>query len=557
MYTAIPQLTSRLTHLDKTTASIVRQILRRILTKYPGQTMWSLAWLLQSKDPRRKSIGHAIFGEAEQALSSAKSKSYKVLVASKSLLTFLHALAKTKPKEKSKLSMRVKPWVGEVPLTEFVPPIQCALLVAVGSSGKEAFSRQLPRMRCFHPDITLMPSKERPKRIKVYAVPTDHCSPSLSMDAERIDEDCGEYHFLVKQEARGDLRKDARVQDLNNVINRLLVASDRSYDSRGRHHGLNLRTFAVTCLSEDTGLLEWVPNTASMRSLISKSYNPQAPPTSSRRRGNRLANFGDPLLRENFESKCQEMFFKNGDLKRAAVLFEKLCLKPNPPLLYWWFVHNFRDPQSWYEARTRFILSVAAWSAVGHVIGLGDRHSENILIDGQAGEVVHVDFDCIFDKGLHLPKPEIVPFRLTANMIDAFGPCGTDGLYSKGLNTTVHTLRENRDTLLSVLEPFVNDPVIDWKRQRSAQRTSDAHNLQSMEAKRSIRVIDERLRGIYNLHNPNLKKVRRTDGVVDTQDDELAHLLPLSVDGQVQKMIAEATSSENLVQLYVGWMPWV
>jgi serine/threonine-protein kinase ATR len=37
----------------------------------------------------------------------------------------------------------------------------------------------------------------------------------------------------------------------------------------------------------------------------------------------------------------------------------------------------------------------------------------------------------------------------------------------------------------------------------------------------------------------------------------LSHPIPLSVEGQVHKMVAEATSSENLVQLYVGWMPWV
>lgn len=77
-----------------------------------------------------------------------------------------------------------------------------------------------------------------------------------------------------------------------------------------------------------------------------------------------------------------------------------------------------------------------------------------------------------------------------------------------------------------------------------------------MEAKRSVGVIDERLRGIYNLRNPNFKKIKRTDGFVDQQEDELTHL-PLSVDGQVHKMIAEATNPENLVQLYVGWMPWL
>jgi len=48
---------------------------------------------------------------------------------------------------------------------------------------------------------------------------------------------------------------------------------------------------------------------------------------------------------------------------------------------------------------------------VGHIVGLGDRHGENILIDTMSGECVHVDFECLFDKGLMLQRPEIVPFR--------------------------------------------------------------------------------------------------------------------------------------------------
>ena len=137
-------------------------------------------------------------------------------------------------------------------------------------------------------------------------------------------------------------------------------------------------------------------------------------------------------------------------------------------------------------------------------------------------------------------------------MIDAFGPSGADGIYKASLQTAMRILRDNRDLLLSVLEPFLKDPVIDWKRHRSQQR-----NGSSDAAKRSILVIDERLRGIYNLRNPNLKKFRRTDGWAMDQDDETTNILPVSVEGQVHKMIAEATSYENLVQLYMGWMPWV
>lgn len=45
------------------------------------------------------------------------------------------------------------------------------------------------------------------------------------------------------------------------------------------------------------------------------------------------------------------------------------------------------------------------------MVGLGDRHGENILVDCCSGDVVHVDFSCLFDKGLTLQKPEMVPFR--------------------------------------------------------------------------------------------------------------------------------------------------
>ncbi len=54
--------------------------------------------------------------------------------------------------------------------------------------------------------------------------------------------------------------------------------------------------------------------------------------------------------------------------------------------------------------------------------------------------------------------------------MDAFGPNGADGTFSGGLQSAMTTLRDNRDVLLSVLEPFIRDPVIEWKRQRTQQK---------------------------------------------------------------------------------------
>jgi serine/threonine-protein kinase ATR len=236
-----------------------------------------------------------------------------------------------------------------------------------------------------------MSSKARPKKLKAFVVPAVHQISNQGPHSLPEPGDIGEIHFLVKQEAKGDLRKDARVQDLNNVINRLMSSSTSSAGSARSRRRLRLRTFAVTCLSEDTGILEWVPDTDSLRNLITKTYNPQVSSFSMRRRGDRIGNFSEPSLRNSYE-RAQNLYFRDGNLSRAGATFGELCSQ-YPPLFYWWFVQKFHDPHAWYEARNSFALSTAAWSAVGHVIGLGDRHSENILVDTTSGQCVHVDFD--------------------------------------------------------------------------------------------------------------------------------------------------------------------
>jgi len=580
-YTAIPQLISSVVHKNPETAKVVRGILARVLERFPAQAMWPLAWLRQSQHKERCKAGESIFRDAERILAQAKSSRYLLLVASKALFIFLQDLAKRNVCSKSNKIKLTNTWEGEVELCEFIPPVQAALQVSLSIDKREIFPRQVPRMRAFDATVSVMTSKARPRKLVAYVVSNiEHVrvDPKGARAQRRRSMDIGELHFLIKQEAKGDLRKDARVQDLNNVINRLMSSANESKRSAQHGRRLHLRTFAVTCLSEDTGILEWVPQTAPFRTLVASCYNPLASELSRKRRGGHITNFTDPSLKRNFTA-AQEAFLIEGDLKKATHLFEELSLKQCPPLFYWWFVHTFRDPASWYEARTAFTISTAVWSAVGHVIGLGDRHSENILIDTSSGACVHVDFDCIFDKGLTLPRPEVVPFRLTQNMLDGFGPTGADGLYTTCLHSTMSTLRNNRDTLLSVLEPFVKDPVIDWGRRKSHKtakaigtnnNSSSKHEQREEQkyltehAKRNINTIDERLKGIYNLRNPNLRKISRQDGngsqhynnhLLD--EDESAMLVPLSVEGQVHKMIAEATSHENLLQLYIGWMPWV
>ena len=63
-------------------------------------------------------------------------------------------------------------------------------------------------------------------------------------------------------------------------------------------------------------------------------------------------------------------------------------------------------------------------AAAGHVIGLGDRHSSNILIHKRTANVVHIDLGVAFEQGRFLNTPEMVPFRLTRDMVDGMGITG-------------------------------------------------------------------------------------------------------------------------------------
>ena len=56
---------------------------------------------------------------------------------------------------------------------------------------------------------------------------------------------------------------------------------------------------------------------------------------------------------------------------------------------------------------------MATFSIASYLIGVGDRHLENFLVDTTDGEVLGIDFGHAFGSAMHLVTPELMPFRLT------------------------------------------------------------------------------------------------------------------------------------------------
>lgn len=59
---------------------------------------------------------------------------------------------------------------------------------------------------------------------------------------------------------------------------------------------------------------------------------------------------------------------------------------------YFLFIHSLK---AWLDRRTNYTRSLAVMSMVGYILGLGDRHPSNLLMDKSTANVVHIDYgDC-------------------------------------------------------------------------------------------------------------------------------------------------------------------
>jgi ataxia telangiectasia mutated family protein len=214
------------------------------------------------------------------------------------------------------------------------------------------------------------------------------------------------------------------------------------------------------------------------------------------------------------------------------------------PVMRYFFTEHFTDPDEWFLKRLAYTRSTAAISILGHVLGLGDRHGHNILLDTESGEVVHIDLGVAFEMGRVLPVPELVPFRLTRDIVDGMGITKTEGVFRRCCEFTLAALRKEVYSIMTILDVLRYDPLYSWS--ISPVRLAKLQEAQSVAPELGVGQDREKEgNGKQTVNQPS-----EADRALTVVNRKLSKTL--SVEATVADLINQASDERNLAVLYSG-----
>ena len=120
--------------------------------------------------------------------------------------------------------------------------------------------------------------------------------------------------------------------------------------------------------------------------------------------------------------------------------------------------HN-PSPAQYAAAMDRFVRSCAGYCVITFLLGIGDRHLENLLIT-KDGRLLHIDFGFIFGKD---PKPFPPPMKINKEMVLAIGGPQSEGYatFKTYCCTAYNTLRKHSHLLLHLLVLMLDASIPD------------------------------------------------------------------------------------------------
>ncbi|KAF6252289.1 hypothetical protein COO60DRAFT_542235 [Scenedesmus sp. NREL 46B-D3] len=364
----------------------------------------------------------------------------------------------------------------------------------------------------------------------------------------------GAPHKQLVKSGNDDLRQDAVMQQFFGLINDLLSSSPESQQRQ-----LSLRTYRVVPCSPKVGVVQWVERTQPVGDYLSEGAMKEGGACARYRKAGNMTWL-----------EChQRMHSSQPEQLKDNLLY---CMAHFPPVFHNFFLERFPQPAAWFAARTAYTRSTAVNSMAGAVIGLGDRHLNNVLVDLATAEVLHIDLGIAFEQGMFLSTPERVPFRLTANVVDGMGAAGLEGTFRRCCETTLQALRSHKEALLTVVEVVLHDPMYKWqmtpvKAQRRQQDPLAADGGGAGAAAPAgtaggaaasgggASSAGPAGSGAAAIGNADAERaVLRVKQKLEGQDVEGG--VAMSVAAQVGKWLQDAQDPDRLCRMFVGWAAW-
>ena len=301
--------------------------------------------------------------------------------------------------------------------------------------------------------VTVLQSKTKPKKLIL------------------IGSDGLKYPFLVK--GQEDLHLDERIQQFLIIANMMLNSNQKI----GKRE-LKASTFNVVPLGNNFGMIQWVENTSSLFSIYKKvqefefnAYLTLKKDSTMRKRFPTPQEYFHAKLRTASEKKLINLQDSRDSWPKNILqeIYQELKRETANDYILNHLWTSSTSTYAWIQKTRLFSDSTAVMSMIGYVLGLGDRHLENMLLH-TTGELVHIDFNICFEKGKALKIPEVVPFRLTQNIVAAIGNISMSGSFKVSCERVLSTLRENSEIFLTLFESFIYDPIVDWTKNTHTER---------------------------------------------------------------------------------------
>lgn len=383
--------------------------------------------------------------------------------------------------------------------------------------------------------------------------------------------------FKVLAKGNDDLKPDEIMLKVMKKIDKLIFRKKNGTNLKYR-----LITYQVFPMGHNFGLMEFIKNVSSLNDILKPMHQ------------------GDEISHSELRKKMDASYKANNMVELRVKEFNEMC-KLVTPRFNEFFRINFLSPESWYKAKKTYAMSLAITSMICHILGIGDRHMSNVMMNCQTGDLVHIDFGITFDGGKKLVIPEKIPFRYTADMRDALGIYGHYGAINRFFEDVYSSLRKDKLVVTLSLRNVKLDPLYKWSLEVSTKKleamfdSTDSQDSDESDAfcdsdedscyseywdepmkkklvkelpmgkfseyfdvvsnqsneKESILFVKRKSKIAYNITEDYSKKC------LDTVSDKLlGGKERQSVESCVQSLMNEAQSSDNLAVVFCGWCPF-